>query len=149
MASNVVETIIGAVVLSVAGGFLVYAAQTADLGGGGSSYPLEAKFRKADGLAVGTDVRVSGVKVGTVTALELDPTTYQAVASLAVAREVEIPEDSDASIQAEGILGGNYVAITPGGSEFMLEPGDEILNTQGSVSLLDLIMTFGSSAAGN
>ncbi|MEL6125433.1 MAG: outer membrane lipid asymmetry maintenance protein MlaD [Pseudomonadota bacterium] len=149
MANNVVETLIGAAVLTVAGGFLVYAAQTADLGGGGSSYMLEAKFRKADGLAVGTDVRVSGVKVGSVTALELDPTTFQAVASLAVSRDVQVPEDSDASIQAEGILGGNYVAITPGASEFMLEPGEEILNTQGSVSLLDLILKFGSSASGS
>ncbi|MBB5514754.1 phospholipid/cholesterol/gamma-HCH transport system substrate-binding protein [Rubricella aquisinus] len=147
-AGSAAETVIGAIVLVAAAGFIAFAAETADLSAGGDRYELEAKFRKADGLSVGTDVRVSGVKVGTVEALELDPTTYLAVARLSLDSEIELPEDSDARIESDGLLGGNYVAITPGASDFMLISGDEIINTQGSVSLIDLILKFGSSVGG-
>lgn len=144
MASNVAETIIGAVVLVAAGGFIAYAAQSTDVGGGSGTYTLDAAFRSASGIGPGTDVRMSGVKIGTVASMSLDPQTYQAVTVLALSNEIQVPEDSDAKISADGLLGGNYVSLTPGGSEFMLEPGDEILNTQGSVSLLDLLISFGT-----
>lgn len=147
MASNLAETIIGAVVLVTAGGFLAYAAQTTDMRGGGDTYTLDAAFRSASGIGTGTDVRMSGVKIGTVSSMALDPQTYQAVTTLALRSDVQVPEDSDAKISADGLLGGNYVSLTPGGSEFMLEPGDEILNTQGSVSLLDLLISFGTGAS--
>lgn len=147
-AGNAAETVIGAVVLAAAVGFGVFASQTADLSfGGGEAYELEAKFRKADGLSVGTEVRIAGVKVGTVSGLELDPTTYRAVATLSLDDVIEIPEDSDARVESDGLLGGAYVSITPGASDFMLIAGDEIINTQGSISLLDLIVRFGSSVS--
>lgn len=140
MANNAAEALIGAAVLAAAGGFLVYAAQTADLGvSGGDRYELRAAFRKAEGLTVGGDVRVAGVKVGAITDLTLDAATYRAVATLSIDQGIKLPEDSDAAIAVEGLLGGAYVAVTPGGSEFMLEPGDEIAYTQGSVNLLDLV----------
>ena len=140
MASNAAETLIGAAVLAVAGGFLVYAAQTVDLGGVGSGYyELKAPFRKAEGLAVGADVRVSGVKVGTVTSLELDPDTYRAIVSLSIEDVYKVPEDSSVTITSEGLLGGSFVAIDPGASDFFLEAGDEVEHTQGSVNLLELI----------
>ena len=140
MANNAVEALIGAAVLAAAGGFLAYAAQTADLGmSGGDRYELRAAFRKAEGLTVGGDVRVAGVKVGVISGLSLDAATYRAVATLSIDQAVKLPEDSDAAIAVEGLLGGAYVAVTPGGSEFMLEPGDEIAYTQGSVNLLDLV----------
>lgn len=147
MAGSTAEALIGAVVLAAAGGFLVFAAQRAELGGGAATYPLVAKFRKAEGIGVGSDVRVAGVKVGSVTRLTLDPATYRAVAELAVRTGLTLPDDSDAQIATEGLLGGAFVAITPGASEFMLKPGDEITLTQGSVSLLDLFLKFGSDAA--
>ena len=147
MASNLAETIIGAVVLVTAGGFIAYAAQTTDMRAGGDTYTLDAAFRSASGIGTGTDVRMSGVKIGTVSSMSLDPQTYQAVTTLALRSDVQVPEDSDAKISADGLLGGNYVSLTPGGSEFMLEPGDEILNTQGSVSLLDLLISFGTGAS--
>lgn len=138
--SNAAETLIGAAVLAAAAGFLVYAGRTADIGPStGDRYELTAAFRKAEGLTVGGDVRVAGVKVGTVRSLELDQETYRAVATLAIEDEVKLPEDSDAAILTEGLLGGTYVGITPGGSEFDLEPGDEIMFTQGSVNLMDLV----------
>lgn len=146
MANSVAETLIGAVVLIAAGGFFAYAAQMSDRGGGAGTYALTAKFRKADGLSPGSDVRMSGVKVGSITGLSLDRQTYEAVVSLRIADDITIPDDSDAKIETESILGGNYVAITPGASDAMLAPGAQIVQTQGSVSLLDLLLKFGTSA---
>ncbi|MFN3260031.1 MAG: outer membrane lipid asymmetry maintenance protein MlaD [Pikeienuella sp.] len=140
MASNAAETLIGAAVLAVAGGFLVYAAQNVDLGGVGSGYyEVNAGFRKASGVAVGADVRVSGVKVGTVASLTLDPQTYRAIAALSIREGVKLPEDSVAAITSDGLLGGAYIAIDPGASDFFLEAGGEIENTQGSVDLIELL----------
>jgi phospholipid/cholesterol/gamma-HCH transport system substrate-binding protein len=144
MANNTVETLIGAVVLAVAGGFLYYASASADFGGGGS-YPLTAQFFKADGIGTGGDVRVSGVKVGTVDSVELDSETFQAKLTIAMRSDVKLPSDSSAKIASDGLLGGSYVSIEPGGSEYMLESGEAIEHTQGSVSLLDLI---GKAVAG-
>ena len=138
MANNTVETLIGAAVLCVAGGFLWYASQNADFGGGGS-YPLTASFFKADGIGTGGEVRVSGVKVGTVETVVLDEATYQAKLTFAMRDGVRLPSDSSARIASDGLLGGAYVSIEPGGSEYFLEPGEAIEHTQGSVSLLDLI----------
>ncbi len=149
MASNAAETLIGAAVLAAAAGFVVYAGQTAGIDGpGGDRYELHAAFRKAEGVAVGADVRISGVKVGTVTGLDLDPQTYRAMASFAIDGSLKLPDDTSASIQSEGLLGGNYLALTPGGSDLMLAPGEEILYTQGSVNLLDLVGRAISSVGG-
>lgn len=140
MASSAAETLIGAAVLAAAAGFIAYAAQTADIsGGGGARYEIKAGFRKAVGVAVGTDVRIAGVKVGAVSAMALDPKTYRAVVTLSVDDAIKLPDDSDAAIAAEGLLGGNYVALTPGGSDIMLAPGEEIMFTQGSVDFMDLV----------
>ncbi len=150
MANTTVEALIGGVVLAAAGGFLVWAAHaTGDGGGGAGSFELTAAFRKADGLSVGSDVRVAGVKVGAVSDLSLDTATWRAVATLSLSREVALPDDSDAAVATEGLLGGSYVAITPGGSDVMLGDGDEILYTQGSVSILDLVGRAISAAGGD
>lgn len=144
MANSVAETVIGAVVLATAAGFLLYAGESRGLQLSRDSYPLTANFRSAEGVTVGTDVRLAGIRVGAVTDLVLDPKSYQARTTFTVERELKIPEDSDVKIASESLLGGNYVEITPGASEFMLEPGAEIVNTQGSVSLLNLLMRFGT-----
>jgi phospholipid/cholesterol/gamma-HCH transport system substrate-binding protein len=141
--NSIAETVIGAVVVAVAGVFLVYAGQTAGRQVAGDSYELAARFRSAEGISVGTDVRLAGIKIGTVTDMALDTETYQALATFSIRDDLEIPEDSDVKIAQEGLLGGSYLEITPGASEFMLAEGDEILNTQGSVSLLNLLMRFG------
>ena len=138
MSDSAAETVVGAVVLAVAGGFMLYAAQHSDFSTGGA-YEVTAVFRKADGLTVGGDVRISGVKVGSVRDVSLDPQSYAAKVSLAISQGVQLPDDSSASVASDGLLGGAHVAIQPGGSEFMLEPGGEITITQGSVNLMDLI----------
>jgi len=142
MASNAAETLIGAAVLAAAGGFLVYAANTADLRAGGGGYEVIAKFRKAEGISVGGDVRIAGVKVGNVTAMSLDPKTYYAQVPLSVATEVQVPDDSLAKITSSSLLGDSYIAIDPGASADMLEPGAEITYTQSSVSVGDMIGKF-------
>ncbi|MEL6996767.1 MAG: MlaD family protein, partial [Pseudomonadota bacterium] len=92
MVSNAAETLIGAVVLAVAGGFLVYAANTADVSVGGGGYDLKAEFRKAEGLSLGGDVQISGVKIGSVTSIELNPETFRASVSMSIRDNVKIPE---------------------------------------------------------
>ena len=138
MASETAETIIGAGVIALAAGFLFYAANTADVSASGS-YPLVAKFSKADGVTVGGDVRLSGVKIGSVTGLALDPQTYQARVTLAIRDGIAIPADSSIRIASDGLLGGAFVSVDAGGDETMLAAGEEIEHTQGSVSLLDLV----------
>ena len=91
---------------------------------------------------MGTDVRMAGVKVGRVTSIELDPATYRAATVFSVKEGIEVPDDSAVSVSSEGLLGGNYVELLPGGSPFFLEPGSEIEFTQGSVSLVSLLMKF-------
>ena len=144
MASSAAETVIGAVVIAAAVGFVVYAGQAVGFRLDDAAYELSADFRSADGISVGTDVRMAGIRVGTVTGLTLDPETYRAQARFAIREDLAIPEDSDVKIATESLLGGAYVEITPGASEFMLAAGDEIVNTQGSVNLLNLLMRFGA-----
>lgn len=140
MASNAAETVIGAVVLAVAGGFLVYAANTADVGiGGGGTYGLTAEFNAAEGVSVGGDVMIGGVKIGSVTGVDLNTERYRPVVTMQIREDIKLPEDSDAKVASEGLLGGNFIAITPGASDYMLEDGAEIEFTQGSINLIDIV----------
>ena len=138
MGGNPVESVIGAVVLLVAGGFLAFAYSNTDIGAI-KGYPLYARFDRIDGLTIGADVRMSGIKIGTVTGERLDPQTYDAVVTLSVASSIQLPDDTATKIASEGLLGGNYLSVQPGGSEDMLAPGDEIQYTQGSIDLMSLI----------
>ncbi|GAA6149395.1 outer membrane lipid asymmetry maintenance protein MlaD [Pseudooceanicola nitratireducens] len=142
MSENTTEVIVGGAVLALAIGFGIYAAQIAGVGTGGAGYPLSASFRSADGVSLGTDVRLAGVKIGTVTGIDLDETTYRAVTTFTVRDGIEVPDDSSVVISSEGLLGGNYVEILPGGSPFSYAAGDEVLDTQGAVSLVSLLMKF-------
>ncbi len=138
MKDNLVETLVGAAVLVIATLFIVYGYSVTEADSG-EGYALNAQFDRVDGLTVGSDVRMSGIKVGTVTGLSLDPESYYAVAKFSISGDVELPDDSSAKITSEGLLGGNYVSLSPGGSEDMLAAGDEILYTQGSVDLIGLV----------
>ncbi|NWH09028.1 MAG: outer membrane lipid asymmetry maintenance protein MlaD [Alphaproteobacteria bacterium] len=138
MQDNLVETLIGGAVIAIAGLFLFFAYQTVDAGHTGG-YILKARFDRVDGIALGADVRLAGIKIGTVSALSLDQKTYLADVELAVDKGVMLPEDSSVKITSEGLLGGSYLAIEPGGSDVMLANGGEITNTQGSIDLMSLI----------
>jgi phospholipid/cholesterol/gamma-HCH transport system substrate-binding protein len=148
MAETPSEIAAGALTLLVAGGFFAYAAQTTGwTGGGAETYPLTASFRSAQGVSLGTDVRLAGVRIGTVTDVALDPETYRADVTFAIDDGIEVPEDSSVAVTAEGLLGGTFVEIVPGGSPFVLEPGAEIFDTQGALNLLGLLSRFVSAAA--
>lgn len=136
------EIFVGAVVLAVAVGFLIYLLQATGLGVGGDRYNVTASFRSAEGISVGTEVRLAGVKVGSVSAVSLDAQTYRAITEISVDMDVLIPDDSAMIVAAEGLLGGNFVEIIPGGSPFNVEEGGEIVDTQGSVSLINLLLKF-------
>ncbi|MEM1074771.1 MAG: outer membrane lipid asymmetry maintenance protein MlaD [Pseudomonadota bacterium] len=142
MSENTAEVLVGAGVLAAAIGFLVYAGQVSGFSGASSTYPLEASFRSLEGVSVGTDVRLAGVKVGTVSEVILNPETYRADTTVAVNAGIEIPDDSAIVISSEGLLGGNFVEIVPGGSPFYFEPGATIDDTQGAVSLVSLLLKF-------
>jgi len=142
MTENTTETIIGGVVLAAAAGFLVFMLQSTGVSQPGGSMPLNASFRSVEGVSVGTDVRMAGVKIGTVTGLKLNPTTFRAEATFNVPDTLELATDSQAIISSEGLLGGNFVEIVPGGAPENLGPGDEIEDTQGAVSLITLLLKF-------
>ena len=139
---NLVEAAIGALVLLVATWFVVFAYHRTQGGDVAGAYSIHARFPNATGVNVGTDVRVSGIKVGTVRAQTLDPQSYEAVLTLALDPKVKLPLDSSAAITSEGILGGNYISLRPGGDSEMLRDGDEITDTSGSLDLLQLIGSF-------
>jgi phospholipid/cholesterol/gamma-HCH transport system substrate-binding protein len=149
MATNGLETGIGALVLAGAIGFGVYALQVADVGPvGGDQYALTASFRSLEGVGVGTDVRLAGVKIGTVSEVELYPETFRADTTVSIDSETQIPDDSAIIISSEGLLGGNLVEVVPGGSPFFFAAGDEITDTQGAVSLVSLLLKFVSGGDG-
>ena len=143
MAENTTEVLVGGVVLAAAIAFGVYGAQVAGLAERGSdTYELTASFRSVEGVNVGTDVRLAGVKVGTVTDVALNPDTYRADTTVTLREATQVPDDSAIVISSEGLLGGNFVEIVPGGSPFFFADGDEIVDTQGSVSLISLLLKF-------
>jgi phospholipid/cholesterol/gamma-HCH transport system substrate-binding protein len=142
MRESLTEVFVGAAVLVAAVGFLGFAAQTTGFAQPPGDMVLTASFRSIEGVSVGTDVRLAGVKIGSVTELSLNPETYRADTVLTLSSAVPIPDDSSAVIASEGLLGGNYVELVPGGSFETFASGAEIVDTQGAVSLLQLLLTY-------
>lgn len=138
---NVFETLVGAIVLVVALGFVITAYKTGSVKEV-SGYTLVAKFDRADGLSEGSDVRVSGIKVGSVTEQTIEPGTYMAIVKMSVEDDVKLPNDSSAEIIGTGLIGNKYVALVPGGAEEMFKNNDQIKITQPSISLESLIGKF-------
>lgn len=137
---QIFESIVGIAVLIVAAFFLYYAYEQSGRALTARTYALNAVFGRIDGVTPGSEVRISGVKVGAVSDSGLDPKTFEARVRLLVAKGVEVPDDSVAKVVSDGILGGAHISIEPGGSETMLAEGDTISITQGSVDLLGLAM---------
>jgi phospholipid/cholesterol/gamma-HCH transport system substrate-binding protein len=148
MHRSVVETIIGAVVLAVAGLFLYFTYSTGYQKVDG--YDVMAKFNRVDGLSLGSDVRLSGITVGRVVATQLDPATYLAIIHLHIDRKVKLPVDTAAKITSDGLLGSNYVALEPGGDNKMIADGGQITATQDPVNIVDLVgrFIFGGTGSG-
>jgi phospholipid/cholesterol/gamma-HCH transport system substrate-binding protein len=147
MSRGAFETIVGAVVILVASAFLLYAYGASGKTARGT-YQLNAVFGRVDGVTVGSEVRIAGVKVGAVSAHVLDPATYEAKVALQVDRQVKIPEDSIAKVVSDGLLGGAHISIEPGASDILLADGGAITQTQGSVDLLGLAVQAITANAG-
>ena len=148
MGRNIVETIVGALVLLVAGVFVFYAFAKSDRSGP-NGYEVSARFDRIDGLKRGADVTVSGVKVGSVTGFDLDRKTYEAVVRMMVSSSVSLPLDTNAKIVSESLLGGMVVVLEPGGDKKMIPAGGEIDKTQGAVPLSELIAKFMFGSTGS
>ncbi|WP_160123382.1 outer membrane lipid asymmetry maintenance protein MlaD [Rhodovarius lipocyclicus] len=139
---SALEIATGAGVLVVAALFLFYAVVHGGRTVRTDGMALSARFDRIDGLPAGGDVRIAGVKVGSVTAMRIDPETFNAVVEMRVDQGLRLPTDSSAEITSDGLLGGKYVSIVPGGAERFLADGGRITETQGSVSLESLLGRF-------
>ena len=146
MAENKTEVLVGGAVLAAAIAFMVYAGQATGFGSTSAGYPLSASFRSLEGVGEGTDGRLAGVKIGSVTDVTLNPETYRADTTVSVINGIEIPDDSAIVVSSEGLQGGNFVEIIPGGSPFFYEAGSVIEDTQGAVSLVSLLLKFVSGS---
>jgi phospholipid/cholesterol/gamma-HCH transport system substrate-binding protein len=138
MRRNAVETILGAVVLLVAGMFVYFAYNTAQVKAI-DGYNIKASFFKIGGLTTGSDVRINGIKVGTVTNARLDPETFDAVIEMSIKPDIKLPTDTIAAIGSEGIVGGKYVRITPGSAKETISDNGSISETKDFRSLEDQV----------
>lgn len=131
------EALVGLAVVLISIAFVLFAWQRT--GGGRGGMEVTALFPSANGIAVGTDVRIAGLRVGTVAAQRLDPQSFQAEVTLALPRNLRIPADSSAAVTTESLLGGSYISLIPGGATETMKDGDTILETQGAVDMMSLI----------
>ncbi|MGM0559998.1 MAG: outer membrane lipid asymmetry maintenance protein MlaD [Pseudomonadota bacterium] len=154
MSRNIIETVMGGVVILIAAAFLVFAFNASDFSTSSSGYTVVADFDNASGLNTGSEVRMSGVPVGTVVDRKLDDDTFLAQVTLSIKDGVVLPSDTSAKITGDGLMGSNYISLSPGGAEDNIEPGGRIQYTQGAMNLMDLIGRFvfggaGSGSSGN
>ena len=147
MSYRIWEIALGAAVLAIAAGFVVFMLQTTGTRlGQAPGYTLHASFRSAEGIRMGTEVRLAGVHVGTVTGLRLDPESFRAEVALRLDQGLAVPADSTLAVSSEGLLGGTFMEILPGGMPFDLEPGDSFQDTQSAVSLIQLMLRFATGS---
>lgn len=146
MRRNIIETIMGGIVILVALFFVVFAFNSSGVSTV-DGYEITAEFDDATGLAPGTDVRMAGVKIGTVVEQRLNPETYFAQVVLNIDEEIKLPVGTSARIISDGLLGGNFVSLTPGGDDAIIPADGEIEYTQGSINVVDLLGRFVFSAA--
>tara|TARA_B100002051_G_scaffold235884_1_gene236620 strand:+ start:50 stop:496 length:447 start_codon:yes stop_codon:yes gene_type:complete len=146
MKINFLEAFLGFVVLLVTGIFLFYVYVTIDTKMFKSEvFRLYARFENIDGIVAGSKVKLSGVNIGTVKSISLEPENFYAFVAIDFDKKFNFPDDTEASVQLEGLLGGSYISILPGGSDVMLLNNQEILYTQGSTSLLNLMLKFATT----
>lgn len=147
MRNDTMETLIGAAVIVIAVAFVVFTFRTT--GQTVNGYELTTKMPRVDGVAVGTDVKLAGVKIGSVKALTLDPKDYRVAVHMDIQPGVQVPDDSSVMVTSAGLLGSSYISIQPGGSDAMLPPGGEIKNAQGAIDMMGLLNKFVGSGSGS
>ena len=146
MKVNFLDASLGFLVLLITGLFLFYIYATVDSKLLKSdSFRLHARFDNVDGIMTGSKVKMSGVDIGTVKSVSLDPDNFYAFITMDFDKEYSFPDDTEASVQLEGLLGGSYISILPGGSDVLLLNNQEIIYTQGSTSILNLMLKFANT----
>lgn len=150
MSGNVIETVMGAVVIIIAALFLFFAYSTSQVAAVTGGYPVTAQFQSVEGIHNGSDVRIGGVKVGSIVSASLDPKTFLAIVRMTIGPQYKLPDDTVAEITSSSLLGEKYMSLVPGGSEKDIPPGGQIKYTQAPVSLENLIgqMIFSQPGAG-
>jgi phospholipid/cholesterol/gamma-HCH transport system substrate-binding protein len=139
--NNIAETVIGAIVVAVAVLFLAFAYMRTG-SGSLSGYELNARLPKVDGLGIGTDVRLAGIKIGSVSDLTLDPKNYLVTVHMNIRSDIKVPADSSVMVTSSGILGSSYLSISPGGDDKMMAAGAYFENAQGSIDVMGLVGRF-------
>jgi phospholipid/cholesterol/gamma-HCH transport system substrate-binding protein len=139
---NIFETIIGFLIIITALYFFIYAKNTSSPSIDGRSYQISAKFSQIDGITIGSDIRIAGIKVGTVVKQELDNKSFEAKLFFAISRKYSLPIDSTAKISSPGFFGKKYINIEPGADEEIISDEGEIIYTQSSINLETLIGKF-------
>lgn len=142
MKNNLVETSVGALVIAIAVGFFLYVYNATDIGRGAGGYQISAEFENIEGISVGSDIRMAGIKVGSVVKQELDPKSYQAVVTMSVADFIKLPDDTTAKVTSEGLLGSKFITLEIGGSDDLLKDGDSLTHTQSALDIWALINEF-------
>ena len=143
MKSDIFEFIVGLGVIIIAGWFILSVVLKSDkLTNVGETTNYIASFNDVSGISVGSDIKLAGVTIGKVLELKLDEINYTAEIILGINKEIKIPNDSEVIITSEGLLGGNYVSISPGGSDIFLNANENFSFTQSSLSLNSLIQKF-------
>ena len=146
MKINFLDAFLGLLVLLVSGTFIFYIYVTVDSKlFKNDKFQLHARFDNVDGIVAGSKVKLSGVNIGSVRSISLDPENFYAFITIDFDKEYNFPDDTEASVQLEGLLGGSYISILPGGSDVMLLKNQEILFTQGSTSLVNLMLKFANT----
>jgi len=138
MTGNVIETVMGGVVLVVAALFLFFAYSTSQVRAV-QGYEVTAQFERVGALRDGGDVRIAGVKIGSIVSETLDPKTFLADVRMSIDPAYKLPDDTVAEIVSNGLLGDQYMSLVPGGSDQTIPPGGRIKFTQAPVSLENLI----------
>tara|TARA_B100001248_G_scaffold177106_1_gene134524 strand:- start:51 stop:494 length:444 start_codon:yes stop_codon:yes gene_type:complete len=146
MKTNILDALLGFTVLLITVLFLFYVYISLDTKlFKNDGFRLHARFENIDGIVTGSKVKLSGVNIGTVKSISLEPESYYAFITMNFDKKFSFPDDTEASVQLEGLLGGSYISILPGGSDVMLLNDQEILYTQGSTSLLNLMLKFANT----
>ena len=143
MRRDTFEIFIGTIVIVISVFFAYYVYNNQRIDGDPSGYYiLHAEFNKVDGVVVGTDIKISGIKVGKVIDQSLNKDDYQAILKLKIANDIQLSDDTSAQIVSDGLLGGKYVVLQPGSGDEVLADGGMIMHTQSSISMEGLIMKF-------
>ena len=149
MKQNVIETLVGFTVIIIALAFFAFAYKTSNRSNGIDVYPLKASFQSAEGITKGSDVMLAGVKIGSVTDITLDKTSFFAWVKIEIQQDIKLPKDSRLEVATSGILGSRYISVIPGESEEYLAHGDQVKYTQSAVNIESLIgkliYSFGGS----